>query len=251
MSAATRPDVPARAPRPGAAGPAPWLRARLVADRVLAAALSVLTAPLVGALAWSVRRHDGHTPLIRVPRVGRDGQVFGMWKIRSMRVDTADGRAAGVSLTSSNDRRITPIGARMRALHLDELPQLYNVALGEMCLLGPRPEAPDFVDLDDPDWRAVLAVPPGIAGPTQLIVGDWERTEIDQDDTGDAYQRVVVPVKLAIDRWYVERATARLDVTVLVALVRQVLPGRDGTRLADVVGAAVPEAAVPLAAAPR
>jgi lipopolysaccharide/colanic/teichoic acid biosynthesis glycosyltransferase len=229
----------------------PWLRARLVADRVLAAGLSVLTAPLVALLAVLVRRHDGHAPLIRVPRVGRDGHVFGMWKIRSMRVDTADGRASGVSLTSSNDDRITPIGARMRALHLDEIPQLYNVARGEMCLLGPRPEAPDFVDLDDPSWQAVLAVPPGLAGPTQLIVGDWERTEIDQDDTGDAYQRVVVPVKLAIDRWYVERATARLDVTVLAALVRHVLPGRDVATLAEVVGAAVPESAVPLEASHR
>lgn len=226
-----------------------WLSARLVADRALAGALAVLTAPVVAVLALLVRRHDGHAPLIRVPRVGRHGKVFGMWKIRSMRVDTADGRASGVSLTSSNDDRITPIGARMRALHLDELPQLYNVACGEMALLGPRPEAPDFVDLDDAGWQAVLAVPPGIAGPTQLIVGDWERTEIDEDDTGDAYQRVVVPVKLAIDRWYVERATPRLDLLVLTSLLRHVLPGGRVARLAAVVDAAVPEAAVPLEAA--
>ena len=130
-----------------------WLSFRLIVDRILGAILAVLTAPLVGVLAVLVRRHDGDSPLITVPRVGVNGQTFGMWKIRSMRVDTADGHASGLALTSTNDQRITPIGARMRSLHLDELPQLYNVALGQMCLLGPRPEAPQFVDLENPDWR--------------------------------------------------------------------------------------------------
>ena len=169
-----------------------WLSFRLIVDRILGAILAVLTAPLVGVLAVLVRRHDGDAPLITVPRVGVDGQTFGMWKIRSMRVDTADGHASGLALTSTNDQRITPIGARMRSLHLDELPQLYNVALGQMCLLGPRPEAPAFVDLENPVWRQVLTAPPGIAGPTQLIVGDWERSEIDKDNNGDAYQRSLV-----------------------------------------------------------
>ena len=212
---------------------------------MVAAILSVLTAPVVAVLAGLVRRHDGHPPLIRVPRVGRGGVVFGMWKIRSMRVDTQDGRAAGVALTASGDDRITPVGARMRSLHLDELPQLYNVVCGEMCLLGPRPEAPEFVDLDDPAWVDVLSVPPGIAGPTQLIVGDWELTQIDLDQTGDAYRDLVVPVKLAIDRWYVRAANARLDLLVLTSLARHVLSGR-APALGRVVGAAVPEAALPI-----
>jgi len=226
----------------GAIEPSGWLSVRLVTDRAVAVVLSVLTAPLVTVLAVLVRRHDGHAPLITVPRVGRGGQVFGMWKLRSMRVDSADGRAAGVGLTSSDDDRITPVGRRMRSLHLDELPQLYNVARGEMCLLGPRPEAPEFVDLDDPRWIDVLAVPPGIAGPTQLIVGEWERTQIDKDRTGDAYRQVVVPVKLAIDRWYVRYADAGLDALVVTSLVRHVLAA-GSPALARVVGSAVPEAA--------
>ena len=167
-----------------------------------------------------------------------------------MRVDTADGHASGLSLTSTNDQRITPIGARMRSLHLDELPQLYNVARGEMCLLGPRPEAPDFVDLDNPVWQQVLTSPPGIAGPTQLIVGDWERSEIDKDTTGDAYQRVVVPVKLAIDRWYLMNASVRLDLLVVTSLLRHVLPGGESKRLQEVVGSSVPESSVPILSQP-
>ena len=227
-----------------------WLSFRLIVDRILGAILAVLTAPLVGVLAVLVRRHDGDSPLITVPRVGVNGQTFGMWKIRSMRVDTADGHASGLALTSTNDQRITPIGARMRSLHLDELPQLYNVALGQMCLLGPRPEAPQFVDLENPVWRQVLTVPPGIAGPTQLIVGDWERSEIDKDNNGDAYQRVVVPVKLAIDRWYLMNASPRLDLLVLTSLIRHVLPGGESKRLKEVVAASVPESSLPILSHP-
>ena len=227
-----------------------WLSFRLIVDRILGAILAVLTAPLVGVLAVLVRRHDGDAPLITVPRVGVDGQTFGMWKIRSMRVDTADGHASGLALTSTNDQRITPIGARMRSLHLDELPQLYNVALGQMCLLGPRPEAPAFVDLENPVWRQVLTAPPGIAGPTQLIVGDWERSEIDKDNNGDAYERVVVPVKLAIDRWYLMNASPRLDLLVLTSLIRHVLPGGESKRLQEVVATSVPESSLPIVSHP-
>ena len=223
-----------------------WLRGRIVADRLVAAVLSVLTAPVVAAIGWAVARHDGGPALIRVPRAGRGGRVFGMWKIRSMRVEQSDGRAAGASLTSSDDDRITPVGRRIRGLHLDELPQLWNVVAGDMCLLGPRPEAPPYVDPDDPAWTAVLRVPPGIAGPTQLVVGEWELRSIDADRTGDAYRSVVLPVKLAIDRWYVERSSARVDLGVVVTLVRHVLTGRDGTWLDREVTSAVPTVATAL-----
>jgi lipopolysaccharide/colanic/teichoic acid biosynthesis glycosyltransferase len=228
----------------GGDGPSPWLRRRLVLDRAVAALLGVLVAPVVALLGYLVHRHDDGPALVRVPRVGRGGREFGMWKIRSMRAETSDGRATGIALTSSGDDRITPIGRRMRSLHLDELPQLLNVARGEMCLLGPRPEAPAFVDPADPRWQDVLEVPPGIAGPTQLIVGDWEVTQIDLDTTGTAYQDVVVPVKLAIDRWYVRSATPRSDLQVLLGLVQRVLPGPDSAALRRTVERAVPESTV-------
>jgi lipopolysaccharide/colanic/teichoic acid biosynthesis glycosyltransferase len=214
-----------------------------VVDRVVAAVLLALVSPVVAALGALVRRHDGGPALITVDRVGRGGRPFRMWKIRSMRVADDRGRAGGASLTGSTDDRITPIGRRLRALHLDELPQLWNVARGEMCLLGPRPEAPPFVDLEDPAWRSVLQAPPGIAGPTQLVVGDWELARIDADVDGSAYRRVVLPVKLAIDGWYVRRCSPALDLRVLVALVRRVLTSTDDARLFDLVRTQVPDAA--------
>lgn len=219
-----------------------YLSIRLIVDRVVAAVLLVIASPVLAGLGLLVRR-DGGPALIAVPRVGRDGVDLPMWKLRSMRAETADGRATGVALTRAGDDRITPTGRWLRRLHLDELPQLANVVSGHMALLGPRPEAPEFVDPTDPSWTAVLAAPPGIAGPTQLVVGDWESEVISAAPDGSAYRDVVLPVKLAIDRWYVERATPTIDVLVAVGVLQRVA-GREPATLLRRVRAAVPEASV-------
>lgn len=219
-----------------------YLQVRMVLDRLLAAVGLVALSPVIGVLGWLVHRHDGGPAFITVERVGRHGRPMRMWKLRSMRAESADGRATGVSLTSAGDDRITPIGAKLRAGHLDELPQLFNVVRGEMTLLGPRPEAPEYVDATDDDWRAVLAAPPGIAGPTQLAVGDWERDIITAAPDGSAYERDVVPVKVAIDRWYVEQASPGIDALVVVGLARR-LAGRPVGALLERIRAGVPDAA--------
>lgn len=221
-----------------------WLQLRIYLDRFVAVVLLVLLAPVIAALSLAIRRSDGGPALIAVPRVGRDGQTIHMWKLRSMRAETADGRAAGVALTTGDDDRITPIGHRLRAWYLDELPQLWNVVRGEMCLLGARPEAPEFVDLDDPRWRQILQAPPGLAGPTQLMVNDWERQHISSAPDGSDYVPIVLPVKLAIDEWYVRRASLRLDAMVALALVRRLLPSLPSTHLSDRVCREVPESRV-------
>ncbi len=219
-----------------------WLRVRIVLDRVLAALLLVPCGPVIAALAVLVRHRDGSPALIAVPRVGRHGREIRMWKLRSMRADAPGGTANGVSLTTDGDDRITPIGRRLRAHHADELPQLYNVMRGDMCLLGPRPEAPEFVDLSDPLWQSVLESPPGIAGPTQLIINDWERERITACPRGTAYVDEVLPVKLAIDQWYLRRSSPRLDARVAATLLRRFMPGSGSFRLDRQVRLAVPEA---------
>jgi len=221
-----------------------WLRIRLVVDRAVAAVAGIVLAPVIFVLAALVRREDGGPGFIAVNRVGRDGRPFRMWKLRSMRASRPDGTADGLTLSGGHDDRITEIGRRMRAYHFDELPQLLNVVRGEMGILGPRPETPEFVDLDDPMWQEVLAIPPGIAGPTQVIVNDWERSLIDEVPDGSAYRAKVVPVKLAIDHWYLERSSPVTDALVAITLVRRFLPGTESTTLKVAVFAAVPEAAV-------
>ncbi len=218
-----------------------WLQLRSVADRVVALFVLLLLSPVIAALAVAVRVGDRGRAFVAVPRIGRDGAVFGMWKLRSMRIEQGDGRANGVSLTAAQDDRITPVGRWLRARYLDELPQLWNVVKGEMCLLSARPEAPEFVDLDDPRWRAVLAAPPGMAGPTQLIVNDWEKQVITDDPSGASYTEVVVPVKLAIDGWYLENASPRLDLLVIRSLLGRLTSGGRPERLVQVVREQVPE----------
>jgi lipopolysaccharide/colanic/teichoic acid biosynthesis glycosyltransferase len=151
-----------------------WLPVRWWIDRLVAAVLQVALVPVLAAVGAAVRRGDGGPALVRVPRVGRDNRPFGMWKVRTMVANGPGGLAGGPPITSGDDDRLTPVGRRLRHYRLDEPPQLLNVAAGEMAMIGPRPETPTLVDVGDPAWRRVLAAKPGIAGPTQLIVHDWE-----------------------------------------------------------------------------
>lgn len=218
-----------------------WLRVRSVLDRVTAALALALLWPLIAALAVAIRLSDRGPGFVGVQRVGRHGQPFTMWKLRSMRADAPDGRAAGISLTATDDSRITPIGVKLRAYYLDELPQLWNVVKGDMSLLGARPEAPEYVNLTDPRWRFVLSAPPGLAGPTQLMVNDWERHLITACGNGSVYVDEVVPVKLAIDGWYLANSSPRLDALVLITLLRRFAPGSGSYTLKTRIRREVPE----------
>lgn len=217
-----------------------WLRIRLVADRVVAALALVVLSPVIAVIAAAIRILDGPPAFVRVTRMGRGFQPFEMWKLRSMRPTQENGRAGGAPLTAENDDRVTPIGRRLRAYHLDELPQLWNVAKGEMLLLGPRPETPEYVDPEDPRWQTLMQVPPGIAGPTQLVVSEWERRMLADNPMNGVYPNKVLPVKLAIDEWYVETSSPTRDAEVSVALVKRFLPGSQATRMRKRIYSEVP-----------
>lgn len=210
-----------------------WLAFRVRLDRVLAAIALVGAAPVLAICAVLVKR-DGGPAFVRVPRVGRHGRTFGMWKVRTMTAATPDGVASGPSLAlGERDARITPIGAKLRRWRLDELGNLLNVVSGDMALLGPRPEAPEYVDLDDPRWQQVLAAPPAIAGPTQVLVEAWEQ-ELLSTGGVDAYRADVLPVKLAVDAWYVRAARPSDDLAVLRSVLGWVGRRRSRTLLARV-----------------
>lgn len=224
--------------------PSDWVRLRTaVIDRVAAVVLLPVLAPVIAALAGWVRRGDGAPSFVGLDRTGRAGQTFRMWKLRSMRVAGAGGAAGGAVITATDDDRITPVGARLRRWRLDELPQIWNVLRGDMGLLGPRPETPSLVDLDDPRWRAVLAVRPGVTGPTQLVVERWEAETLAAGGQEDRYRTEILPVKLAVDAWYVQRGTLRTDLQVAWSMVERFVLGRDETLIDRVARDAVPEVA--------
>ncbi len=228
----------------------PWLRLRAPLDRAVAALLGVVLAPVIGVLAWRIRREDRGPGLVRLPRVGRAGVNFGMHKLRTMRADDGHGLATGDRITAGEDPRVTPIGRKLRRLRIDELPQLLDVVTGRMALLGPRPETPELVEAGDGRWTPVLRARPGIAGPTQLLVDEWEADLLRGPDAQAIYRDRVLPVKLAVDAWYVEHASPWIDVLVGASLVQRfVLRGR-GCAIESRIRRAVPEAAAVGAPAP-
>lgn len=221
----------------------PWLQRRQAVDRVAAAGMGIVVTPLIAVLALAVRRESPGPGLLGLVRVGQGGRQFRIWKVRTMRAGAPGGAAGGAELTAAGDRRVTPLGARLRRLRVDELPQLWNVVRGDMALLGPRPEAPGYVDAADEAWKAVLAARPGIAGPTQLLVADWEAEVVGTGD-GDLYAERILPVKLAVDRWYVEHASPAIDGLVVLGLAKRLVGLHRPGRLEHLVAREVPVRAV-------
>lgn len=165
--------------------------------------------PLMTAFGVAIRLDSPGPILYRAVRVGAGGRPFTCHKLRTMKV-----RDDGPRLTVYDDTRVTKIGRWLRRYRLDELPQLWNVAKGEMLLVGPRPEDPRFVDLTNPLHRLVFAATPGITGLTQLAFAD----ETDMLDTADPerhYRDVILPKKLALDADYLRRRSAGLDLWIL------------------------------------
>ena len=187
---------------------------RVRVDRGVALVGGVVVTPLVAALALIVLVVDRQAPFVGLPRVGRHGRRFTLWKLRTMR----PGAGTTATFTVQDDARVTALGRRLRRSRLDELPQLWNVVRGEMALIGPRPEAPEFVDDGDGTWQAVLAAPPGIAGATQVVVHAWEARITSQT----TYRDEVLPHKLAVDAWYVEHASPAVDLDVTRSILRSV-----------------------------
>ena len=219
-----------REPGVGGQSVSRWLRARWALDRALALLVAVPCTPFIGALALLVRRDTPGPALVRLTRVGQHGRPFRMLKLRSMVATNGEGTAGGPAITSSGDERITPMGRRLRRYRLDELPQLFNVVRGEMGLIGPRPETPSYVDAADPAWAGVLSARPGIAGPTQLLVHEWEERFLCQAPAqDDVYRTAALPVKLQCDAWYVRAASPRTDAAVVGGMVRRFLLGRSVT----------------------
>ena len=149
--------------------------------------------------------------LWRQTRIGKDGVPFTLIKLRTMR---SGGR--GPSFTAGDDPRVTPVGRFLRRTKLDELPQIWNVAKGDMSLVGPRPEVPEYVDENDPLWRRVLTVRPGLTHPVSLrLAGEESLLAGVAGDRERFYRDVLVPYKLRGYAEYLEGRTAWSDLAVV------------------------------------
>ncbi len=187
-----------------------------VFDRTVALGTLVVLLPLLLVIAVAVKLSSPGPVLFRQVRVGQGGQPFCILKFRTM-VDGADRMAENVSATG--DPRITSVGRFLRHWYLDELPQFLNVLKGDMSLVGPRPETPEYVALYTPAERRVLAVRPGLAGPSTL--GHMHEAEIlaSVEDPAEHYRNVLLHQRVQMDIGYLERKSLRYDVGLLLRQV--------------------------------
>lgn len=172
-------------------------------DRVAAALLLIPGLPIIGLLVVITRLTSPGPGIYRQARVGKNGQLYTVYKIRTMRCDAE--RASGPVWAQQNDPRTTRLGRFLRKVHLDEFPQLFNVLRGEMALVGPRPERPEFTHIlakQIPGYLDRLCMRPGVTGLAQI--------NLQPDTSVECVRR-----KLKFDLNYVQHANAFLDARIL------------------------------------
>jgi len=196
-----------------------------------------ITSPLFALLALLVRLSSPGPALFRQTRSGRGGCPFVLLKLRTMRVNTS-----GAEITRRGDARITPLGRFLRRFKLDELPQLWNVVRGDMALVGPRPEVPRYVDLEDPRWRAALAVRPGLTDTVTLRLRDEEALLARAGSDPEVfYRQHLLPFKLRGAVAYERERSPGRDLAILVrTLLAIVVPNGEGPLTVDDILAAPP-----------
>ncbi|MFM8288313.1 MAG: sugar transferase [Planctomycetaceae bacterium] len=182
-------------------------------DLVLSLVLLVLALPIMAVAAALVRCSSSGPAIYRQIRLGLGGRPFVIFKLRTM-VDGAE-KATGPVWSSGvgRDQRITPLGSFLRNTHVDELPQLFNVLMGQMSLVGPRPERPEFVEplLDQlPGYAHRLRVLPGVTGLAQI--------KLPPDSSLDS-----VRLKLVYDLFYVTHQNLRTDLKLIVLTAWKVI----------------------------
>jgi lipopolysaccharide/colanic/teichoic acid biosynthesis glycosyltransferase len=200
-------------------------------DVLVSAAVLLVALPLIAAVALVIRLDSPGPVFYRARRVGRGGRPLRMLKFRKMHHN-----ATGAPLTMSEDHRFTRIGRMLAKTKIDELPQLWHVLNGEMSLIGPRPEDPEFVAERFDEYADILAVRPGVTGLSQIAFAE-ESAILSKDDPLEHYRTRIFPQKIRLDRMYASRPSLRMDVSILfwtcaaVLLRRQVAVHRESGRM--------------------
>jgi lipopolysaccharide/colanic/teichoic acid biosynthesis glycosyltransferase len=181
-------------------------------DLLVSVSALLLASPILLAVALAIYLQDFHNPLYIANRVGLDGRLFRMVKFRSM-VMNAD--KTGVTSTSATDRRVTPVGNLVRRFKLDELAQLWNVATGDMSLVGPRPNVPAGVAVYTPEERRLLSVRPGVTDIASIVFADEGEILRGHADADAAYDRLIRPWKSRLGLFYIDHLGLWLDIRLV------------------------------------
>jgi lipopolysaccharide/colanic/teichoic acid biosynthesis glycosyltransferase len=201
--------------------PVGWTRRGL--DVVVSLIALIVLAPLMAMIAGSIRTLDRVPSIFRQDRVGQGGRIFTVFKFRTM--GPAEG---GPEVTGASDPRVTPLGRVLRALSLDELPQLANVLAGTMTLVGPRPETPRLASAYPPWCREVFRYRPGLTGPGPIRFRDGD---VLHGSDEDRYLAFVVPARVRADLEYLAAPTIARTLAVIAQTIGHVVRFALGRRL--------------------
>ena len=178
-------------------------------DIALSALVLLLLSPILIAVALALWLGSGSPVLFRQERVGLRFRRFYILKFRTMRV------ASGPSVTVAGDDRITRLGKFLRRTKLDELPQFWNVLRGDMSLVGPRPEVPEYVELFRERYGIVLTVRPGITDLASIHFRNEEEILSRSSEPLKEYAERILPAKLDLAEEYIRTRTAFVDISIL------------------------------------
>ena len=169
--------------------------------------LAFLWWPIIIAafLAW---RNTNENGFFTQDRVGQFGEIFKVIKIRTMK--SVSGH--DTTVTTANDIRITPLGKFFRKTKIDELPQLFNVLLGQMSFVGPRPDVPGFADVLADDDKVILSLKPGITGPATLAYKNEEELLASVENPEEYNRNIIFPDKVRLNKMYIQNYTLLADI---------------------------------------
>ncbi|MDE5957518.1 MAG: sugar transferase [Muribaculaceae bacterium] len=184
-------------------------------DRLAALVGLLVLWPVLAVVAVLIRvKMPGGPVIFRQKRVGRGGGLFTMYKFRSMTVGHG-----GSSVSVAGESRITPLGAKLRRYKLDELPELWNVLIGDMSFVGPRPDVPGYADRLSGADREMLRLRPGITGPASMKYRDEEELLASQADPQRYNDEVIFPDKVRLNRYYLHHYSFITDIRMIICTV--------------------------------
>lgn len=184
-------------------------------DRIVSFIGLICLSPIILILAILIMiKMPGGSVFFKQYRVGRNGKLFKIVKFRSMTENNT-----GSSVSVAGEVRITPLGAKLRRYKLDELPELWNVLIGDMSFVGPRPDVPGYADVLTGQNRDVLKLRPGITGPASLKYRDEEELLTEVSDPQKYNDEVIYPDKLRINLYYIHHYSFIKDIKIIFATV--------------------------------
>ena len=184
-------------------------------DRIVSFFGLFFLSPVLLVVALLIRiKMSGGSVIFKQKRVGQHGKLFTMYKFRSMTVNHS-----GSSVSVKGESRITPLGVKLRKYKLDELPELWNVLMGDMSFVGPRPDVPGYADKLEGDDRRLLLLKPGITGPASLKYRNEEELLAEQEDPLEYNDEVLFPDKVKINIEYLDNWSFWNDIKIIIYTV--------------------------------